>query len=226
MSPRSSRRGFTLMELLVVIGVIAGLTFFLVRGVNQGKGAALQSGQALISNLLIAARTQAVSSGQGARILIQNDPTSVDASRRYLRYVVLQVSDGTNWITVSDAYLPDGVAVLPRDLTNPSNLVNSEKLWTRPSDGAALRSTSLRTTSEYTLAVNSNTAEQWTAVAISASGATGNSGDLILGSVKMFPPDATVAGMSPIQFEDPETVRGVSIGTYGVAVLVNGRQGF
>ncbi|MDB6114504.1 MAG: hypothetical protein JWQ62_1449, partial [Lacunisphaera sp.] len=81
--------GFTLLELLVVIGLIAGLSFVLISGLGGGgKSAALQSAQATLANLLMAARMKAMATGQPARVLVQIDPASPDASSRYLRYLV------------------------------------------------------------------------------------------------------------------------------------------
>lgn len=226
MNVRAARSGFTLIELLVVIGLIAGLTFFLVRGMGGGKGAALQSAQAMLSNYLIAVRTKAVASGQGARLLVHNDPTSSEAEKRYLRYLALQVFDGANWNTVADAFLPEGTALMPRDPAVPANLVDPTKSWVRPSDDTALRSSALRAATEYDLTINSAVNERWSAVAISAAGTTGNSGALVLGSVTRLSPASYALGESPVQFDDPQSVRGVSIGTYGVAILVNGLHGF
>lgn len=226
MRSRRSTSGFTLIELLVVVGLIAGLTFFLVRGMSGGKGAALQSAQATLSNYLIAVRTKAVASGQGARLLVHNDPAAPEAAKRYLRYLALQVFDGANWNTVADTFLPEGTALMPRDLTVPSNLVDPMKSWIRPSDNTALRSSSLRATTELDLRINSTVSERWSAIAVSAAGTTGNNGDLVLGSITYRAPGSYSVGESPVQFDDPQSVRGVSFGTYGVAVLVNGLHGF
>jgi type II secretory pathway pseudopilin PulG len=218
--------GFTLIELLVVVGLIAGLAFLLVRGLSGGRSAALQSAQATVANLISAARTKAMASGYNARVLMHNDPHSDEASKKYLRYLVLQTFDGTTWTSVSDVFLPHGVGILPRDLTTPSGLVNPGQLWQRSSDGTELRSTALRATTEHALMVNSTVMEQWTSINFTPAGTTQNSNALVIGSVISLPPSDGQNFSSPVQFDHPQSVRGMIISAYGVTVLVNGREGF
>ncbi|MDB6166706.1 MAG: hypothetical protein JWQ83_1846 [Lacunisphaera sp.] len=225
--------GFTLLELLVVIGLIAGLSFVLISGLGGGgKSAALQSAQATLANLLMAARMKAMATGQPARVLVQIDPASPDASSRYLRYLVLQVANGGNWDTQTDAYLPDGVGLLPRDIATPANLMAPGKTWTRPSDGSALRSTALRAVivsfpdAEVALAINSSTTERWAAIKFTAAGTTQNSSDLILASLVRLAPATFQAGESPVQFDNPDNVRGLSLSSYGVPTLINSRASY
>ena len=57
--------GFTLLELLVVVGLTAALSFVLIGGLGGGgKSAALQSAQATMANLVTAARVKAMATGQ------------------------------------------------------------------------------------------------------------------------------------------------------------------
>ena len=224
-------RGFTLLELMVVVALIAGLAVFMIgriAGAGSAESASLRSAQATLANLLTAARTRAMASGRDVRILLHITPTGSLAADRYLRYLVLQTYDGANWTTVSEAFLPSGVYVVPRDPTAVTGLIPAVANWTRPSDGMTLRSTALRanTTSfpdaEVTVAINSTNAETWAAIKFTPAGTTINSSDMIVGSGRASPENAS----SPVQFISPDAVRGVTISSYGVPALINGREGF
>lgn len=220
--------GFTLLELLVVLGLVAALSVVLLGGLaGGGKSAALKSAQTTVANLLAAARVKAVATQREARVLFHIDPDSALAVERYLRYYALQ-QRGANgvWETAQTGVLADGVGVLPRLITSPSNLVAPGLNWTRPSDNGALRSSAFRTNQEELLEIDGAIAERWAAVTFSASGTTGNAGDLVLGVLRRIPPTDVSAGQSPVQFVNPEQVRGVSLSGYGLAVLINERSGF
>lgn len=218
---RRGERAFTLIELLVVVALIAGLSIFLIAGWRDNKAAALQSSQTVVGNLLSAARMRAVASGQGARLLFHIDAESPWAARRYLRYVVLQVSDGAEWTTVSEAYLAPDVYVVPRDPTAMEGLLPEGVAWTRPSDGGTLRSTALRATDEVTLEIGAATVERWAGIGFSERGSTASSGDVVLAVGRK-----NAGGAIAVVLESPELVRGFALSRYGIATEVSGRAGF
>ncbi|HWA86230.1 MAG TPA: hypothetical protein VG710_08420, partial [Opitutus sp.] len=156
-----------------------------------------------------------------ARVLIHVDDASPMAPARYLRYFVLQSSDGSNWTTESDAYLPNGAYVVPRDPTAVAGLLPAEVAWTRPSDGDTLRSTSLRQSDETSVAVASSIAEHWAAIVFSSRGSTADQFALVLATGRR-----SQGPGSPVTLDDPDSVRGFAISAYGVTALVNGRSGF
>lgn len=224
------RAGFTLLELLVVIAVLAAATAVLFTGFGAGgRAAALQAGQASVANLLSAARVQAMASGRPVRLLVHIDQTSDAEPGRFLRYLVLQRlgADGA-WLTLQDIYLPGGVYVVPGNFASlPAGLFPATPVvpWTRM-DGAALRSTVLRDSALTFATVNHPLGERWAEINLSPLGTTVQSGDLIIASGRLRPPAARGAGESPVELDNADAVRGVSLSSYGVAVLIDGRTGF
>ncbi len=219
---------FTLLELLVVAGLVAVLSFVFVGGLGGGgKAAALQSAQATLMNLITAARTKAMASGRSARILVHVDVLSASEPRRYLRYLAIQIQTDTGWQTAADPFLPEGIYIVPGNFAAvPSGLFAAGPVpWTR-NDGSALCSTALRSNQITTETINGTVAEQWVGIVFSAQGGTMQSGDIVLAPGKVRPPGSYSPGESPAELDQPENVRGLTLSSYGVPALVNGRRGF
>lgn len=226
---RSVSSGFTLLELLVVIGLVAGLSFFIAGGLSgSGKLAALQSAQSALVHLVTAARTKAMASGQSARVLVQIDATSTAQPLRYLRYVAVQTQSSTGWQTTVETYLPDGIYVVPGNFSAiPAGLFapGTTTSWTK-ADGSALRSTALRANQITAETINSAGTEQWVSITISANAGTMQSGDIILATGRVRPPGSYLAGESPVELDNPDSVRGLTLSSYGVPALINARTSF
>ncbi|MBX3735377.1 MAG: prepilin-type N-terminal cleavage/methylation domain-containing protein [Candidatus Didemnitutus sp.] len=227
-APRRAASGFTLLELLVVVGLISAFSFILINTLGTTRGAALQSAQGMLANLIVAARTKAAASGQSSRILIQFDATSNTAATRFLRHLVLQVQVSGTWQSLTEVYLPEGTYILPGNYALPLGLLAAtDTPWTRPSDNQDMRSTALRSGNITVAAINGGTTEQWTGMVFSANGTTTNSnGALIVAAGRPRAPASYGSGESPVELLHPEQVRGLSISTYGVAALINSRAGF
>ena len=234
LSPKAPRRvgttrpasAFTLLELLVVAGLTAAFSVVLIRGLGGGgQSAALQSAQATLANLVSLARTKAMASGQSSRLLVHVDVGSSSQPLRYLRLVAVQTQASGGWQTITDAYLPDGVYVVPGNFTvTPAGLFSAVS-WTR-ADGSALRSTALRSNQISTETIDGPAAEQWVSVTISAAAGTAQSGDLILAPGRLRPPGSYLPGESPVVLDNPDGVRGLTLSAYGVPALINARNGF
>lgn len=229
---RRATRAFTLLELLVVIGLVSALSLVLLSGWRGGSASAsLQSAQATVGNLISAARTRALASGAEVRILVQVDPDSELAADRFLRHLVLQVASGSNWTTVSELTLPESTGLFPRDPSAFNGLLAANATWTRPSDGTALRSSAFRSNSssfpdaELSAAIGSSVTERWATLKFGGRGTTRSSGALVLGVLRRGGFGAG-AGSAGFQFTTPDLVRGLSISSYGLPSYVDDLAGF
>ncbi|MES2694672.1 MAG: type II secretion system protein [Verrucomicrobiota bacterium] len=115
-----AKRGFTLIEVLIVVGLIVILTGFVSvsLGGRGGQGAALASAQSIVSGLVSATRSQAILNQTNARLLVyaQNPTGGLDNTRymRALQIVREEQPDTGVWIAVGDVVLlPSPVCVVP-----------------------------------------------------------------------------------------------------------------
>src|SRR5687767_6536503 len=75
----NSPKAFSLLEVIVVIGLVAGMTFLLIGSLaGGGKSVALQSAQATVANLVTGARTKASATNRKTRMLIHADAGQPD----------------------------------------------------------------------------------------------------------------------------------------------------
>jgi type II secretory pathway pseudopilin PulG len=226
LAPRSPLAAFTLLELLVVAGLTAAFSVVVIRGLGGGgQSAAVQSAQATLANLISVARTKAMASGQSSRLLINVDAGGSSQPLRFLRLVAIQTQVSGGWQTITEAYLPEGVYVVPGNFAvTPAGLFSAVP-WTR-ADGSALRSTALRSNQITTETIAGAAAEQWVSLTISAAAGTAQSGDLIVAPGKPRPPGSYLPGESPVLLDNPDGVRGLTLSAYGVPALINARNGF
>lgn len=123
-----TRRAFTLVELLVVMAIIAiMLTLGSTVLRDSGTGRTLDSGVALVTQLIREARATAMGNDTYTRVVIATDPNDTGKDSRHLRYLVVQKLnrseknyDGTStstsgdWVsTSSGVLLPPGVYFSP-----------------------------------------------------------------------------------------------------------------
>jgi len=229
--------GFTLLELLIVVGLIAGLSLVLFIGLQGGgKTAALQSAQATVANLVTAARLKSTATGRHCRVLVGNDPA---AAGRYLRCLVLQQArqPGANpaqWESLQTVFLPAGTYVVPTGLSVPAGLVSDPAQWHRVSDpGAELVSGVFQNQALVYALEGDATTSQWTGVCFTPNGTLTSlaggpppRGLLVVATGIPRTPGSYAAGHSPVQLTDPEAVRGLVLSAYGVPALLNERSAF
>jgi prepilin-type N-terminal cleavage/methylation domain-containing protein len=227
------RRGFTLLELLVVIALIGVLSFFLVGGITGGGGAALHSAQTTLANLVTAARTKAAATNRKTRLLIGNDPAQAD---RYLRHVVLQVgrqpgASPADWDTVQAVTLPPETGVAPVTL---AGLVAGPGEWKRVSDPTADLVSDLFVNQTISHQLEGDPAAQlWMGVAFTPNGTLAAlgagpppKGSIVVVRTQARAPGTYSDGEPPLRLTNPESVRGLILSAYGVPALLNGRSAF
>jgi prepilin-type N-terminal cleavage/methylation domain-containing protein len=230
-----SREAFTLIELMVVIALMAGLVAFFFGGrTGMHQASALSSAQATVANLIVVARTRAVATGRSTRLLVHIDPRDWRRPGRFLRCLAVQTETETpgRWKTVTTVYLPPGIYVVPGNFTAtpaPAGLFSDPAApgWSR-SDGAALRSTVLRDDAAHVTseAIGETAAERWASVAFTETGTTAQSGDLVLTTGHPRSPGSFAEGEAPVALDHPQAARGVTLSVYGVPALIDDHESF
>ena len=114
---RGRVRGFTIIELLVVIGIILLVASFIVVTDGGGNdGAALGSSQRIVAGVVQGARGQAVLKRGTARLIINNNPEDNEKYRRFFGVVYEQEGDPNDptvlpgWVAATQGtFLPEGI---------------------------------------------------------------------------------------------------------------------
>lgn len=231
---RTTAKAFTLLELLVVIGLIAGLASLLATSfAGGGKAAALHSAQASVAHLLTAARTKAPAVNRKVRLLVHADPNQPE---RYLRLLVLQVgrqsgASPADWDSVQSVTLPPGTCVVPASL---AGLVSDAAAWKRVTDPDDDLVSDLFTNQALSHALEGDVAAQaWTGVAFTPNGTLAAlgagpppKGYVVIARAQIRPPGTYTAGEPPLLLVNPESVRGLVLSAYGVPALLAERNAF
>lgn len=112
-----ARRAFSLVELLVVIGIIGLVAAGLGVALGDSGGNALATGQTTLATLVATARAQAAVNQTEARLLVYGlRPPSGDPEKylRLLQVVRAEPAGSSNWVPVGAAVsLPRGIYVVP-----------------------------------------------------------------------------------------------------------------
>ena len=155
MNQISSRKGFTLIELIVVISIIVMVSSVTLYIGKPGLGQALSSSQRIVLGMIQGARTKAVAKSSTVRLIIHNDPEEIDKYRRFFGMVVYQKDNNSSTLNVDEkgwvalnqgTYLPKGIyfdadsSALKSSSTVWSNSMNSMKLefpLLTPQDGSS-----------------------------------------------------------------------------------------
>ncbi len=113
------RKGFTLLELLVVMAVMGLLMGFVGFTLLGGGGEELGSAQREILGLVQQAKTRAALSGNETRLIVNSEETDRERYHRYVELVVKDFNASTNetkWLVMGEGMLlPDGVYFVPED---------------------------------------------------------------------------------------------------------------
>lgn len=238
---RSSKSGFTLLETLIVVGVIVILTGVAAVSLSgrSSQGAALASAQSIVAGLVSTTRSQAALHQVKARLLVYAQrPTGAGTidNNRYLRalQIVRETDYESNiWVAVgTPVMLPAPICVVPRTVTREH--LSAGVNWNPDTVNGPI--SSLQTT-----AVNMSYRGQAGSTQTQYFGTTGQArpvyyiefgpdGTVITpatGPIKIALSPAIVSGNAVPTFTSNATVRGVTIRrTTGAMSMVNDATGF
>ena len=127
-SRRQHLTGFTLVELLVVIGIILIASSVVLLNTSGGSGSALSASQRIVSGIAQGARGQAILKGATTRLIIYSD-NNIDDDKKLRFFGIIYEDENTqnNWYAATQGtYLPDGIFFDP-----DASQRNGSSLWLR-----------------------------------------------------------------------------------------------
>tara|TARA_Y200000002_G_C22602813_1_gene630285 strand:+ start:554 stop:1234 length:681 start_codon:yes stop_codon:yes gene_type:complete len=125
-SRRQHLTGFTLVELLVVIGIILIASSVVLLNTSGGSGSALSASQRIVSGIAQGARGQAILKGATTRLIIYSD-NNIDDDKKLRFFGIIYEDENTqnNWYAATQGtYLPDGIFFDP-----DASQRNGSSLW-------------------------------------------------------------------------------------------------
>ncbi|MCX6951197.1 MAG: hypothetical protein NTV51_03295 [Verrucomicrobia bacterium] len=217
-------RAFSLIEVMVVVGLIATLVLGFGFALRDNAGSSLVSAQNILGTLVGQARAQAAVNQTDARVVIYNTRNATDPEK-YLRvlqvFISVPVGNTTDWQAVGDpVYLPRGVFVVP-PVTN--GLLAPGVTW--PTNPAPVSNLTLAFSPSTTAAPVGTAFNRATTfyVGFSADGTVTPTPNPYLKLVVTT--GALSAGNLPA-FNNPGAVRGILIRPNGAVSYVNDATGF
>jgi prepilin-type N-terminal cleavage/methylation domain-containing protein len=218
------RSAFTLLELLVVIGIIALIAGGLGFALGDTSGNSLASAQNTVVGLINTARTQAAVQQTEARLLVYATRPPADTNGYFLRQLRVVVAEtpglsSTRWRPVGAAVqLPRGIFVVPASTTG---LVAAGVAW--PSGSNPPVSNLFTAASRLTIVDDAAGPDTYFYVEFRSDGSLGNLGAQSYASLALS--GATAANNLP-QFTNAGAVRGAIIRANGAVTAANDANAF
>lgn len=219
-------RAFTLLELMVVVGLIALLASGIGLALGDTGGSSLATAQTTLATMLGSARAQAAVNQTDTVVAIYATRPPSGDPEKYLRLLQVfrdETPDGgqRTWRPVGQgAYLPRGVYVVPPTITG---LLAAGTVWpSTPPLTSTLGTTNLRQPNGTPFGGSSTTF----VIQFAADG-TIQIGTQVLtqGQARLVVATAARANNIP-QFNKPDAVRGVLLRPTGAVTFVNERRAF
>jgi prepilin-type N-terminal cleavage/methylation domain-containing protein len=111
-------KGFTLIELIVVLAIIMLAFSFIVISTRNDEGVSLKSSQRILSSITQGVRGQAILKQTPARLIIYADKGEDREDDKYLRFfgiITQDPQDSSKWIAgTKGTYLPKGIYFMPK----------------------------------------------------------------------------------------------------------------
>ncbi len=134
MSKICNNVAFTLIELLIVLGLIMVASSVMVISTSNNDGLALKSSQRLISSIAHGARGQAILNQAKTRIIIYADKGVKRDEEKFLRYIGIITQDEKNpkkWnAATKGTYLSKGIYFIPQLTRQINGIGKSQGLKT------------------------------------------------------------------------------------------------
>ena len=222
LQPRRPRRAFTLIELMMVVGLIALLVAALGLSLGDTGGNSLASAQKVLGSLVGSARAQAAVNQTEARVLVYGARPPAGDSDKYLRLLQVFIAspEGSNtWVPVGGpVYLPRGLYVVP---ASTAGLLASGVIW--PANPAPLSTLGTATGPTQPVGTAFNGATTVLYVQFNADGTITPPASPYF---KFVVATGALSSGSLPAFNNPGAVRGVLIRPSGAVTFVNDAASF
>jgi len=228
LSHKECRSGFTLLELLVVISVMALMMGFIGFSLLGGGGSSLDAAQREMVSLVQQTRMQASLSGRETRLIVHDDPSDPEKFHRYLEIVVEDANVTGAWRPLGQGtLLPDETYIVPDEerfgdnVETPSNVSWPSEAYTIWS-GDESESFLLGTVRKGVRSENGPDALNFRFLAFDAEGKVTCS--TVTGPAGTFPPPMIVLAIGnpnppntgkEIRIDNPNDISGVLLRRYG-----------